>query len=385
MPKTGKNIYKRKDGRWEGRYIKNRDVNGKIIYGSVYGKTCTEVKQRLAALIVDERNPQKNPVDSIKHSLTFAEVAGQWLSVTSLKVKPSTYAGYSASLELHILPSLGKSKMQNLTAADISCFAKAKLENGRTDGKGGLSAKTVRDMLSIVKAVLDFACNENIIDSGFSITYPKQKQQRMRVLSRQEQASLETILTTDPDVHKLGILLCLYTGLRVGEICALRWRDISADFSMLSVQQTLQRVKNLSDEEARTKIHIDTPKSLRSARDIPIPNFLSAYLRDYSRNSHIYFLGTEDTFFTEPRTMQNHFARSVKAANIVVANYHCLRHTFATRSIEAGMDIKSLSEILGHASVTITLNRYVHSSFEHKREGMNKLEVYRDINPIIVK
>ena len=373
MQKTGRNIYKRKDGRWEGRYIKERSIGGRIIYGSVYGKTCTEVKQRLSVYRADELSPT---IISGKNSLTFSEVASQWLSVTSLKVKPSTYAGYTNSFDLHILPSLGKCKMQNLTAMDVSRFAKEKLESGRVDGKGGLSVKTVRDMLSLIKAVVDYACNENIISSGFTIAYPKQQQQAMRVLSRQEQSSLETVLSNDLDIHKLGILLCLYTGLRIGEVCALRWQDISADFSTLSVRQTLQRVKDIGGDTNKTKILVDTPKSIRSARELPIPKFLSSHLRNFACESRSYFLCTADAVFTEPRTMQNHFARSVKAANIADANFHTTRHTFATRCIEAGVDVKSLSEMLGHASVTITLNRYVHSSFDQKREGMNKLERY---------
>jgi len=376
MPRTGKNIYKRKDGRWEGRYAKNRNLSGKIVYGSVYGKTCTEVKQRLAVVSADESLGKATANTNDFPILTFADVTGQWLSVICLKVKPSTFAGYTATLELHILPSLGTVAINNLTALEISCFARDKLEKGRTDGTGGLSPKTVRDMLAIIKSIMDFAWGEKIITNRITVTYPKHQQKAIRVFSRQEQSDLEAILTTETTIHKLGILLCLYTGARVGEICALRWQDISPDYDVLLVKQTLQRIKNVSDDGSKTKIIIDTPKSLRSVRSIPIPKFLSPLLRDFAKGSHGYFLTTDDAAFAEPRTMQNHFARIVKAANIANANYHALRHTFATRCIEAGVDVKSLSEMLGHASVTITLNRYVHSSFEQKREGMNKLEQY---------
>jgi len=376
MPKTGKNIYKRKDGRWEGRYIRGRDADGHIIYGSVYGKTCTEVKRRLTSFAAEKLHSIPISIPADKHNLTLSDVVNQWLAVTSLKVKASSFAGYTATLKLHILPSLGKRKMHSLTAADISLFAKEKMENGRKDGKGGLSAKTVRDMLSIIKMIADFAYNENIIGSRLAITYPKQPPGKIRVLSRKEQSSLEAALNTDLDVHKLGILLCLYTGLRVGEICAMRWQDISPDFDVLSVRQTLQRVKNLTVGEGKTRILIDAPKSRCSIRDVPIPKFLSGHLRNYARDSRDYILATEDAVFTEPRTMQNHFARITKAANIANANFHTTRHTFASRCIEAGVDIKSLSEMLGHASVAITLNCYVHSSFEQKREGINKLEQY---------
>ena len=376
MPKTGKNIYKRKDGRWEGRFIKSRDVSGKIIYGSVYAKTYAEAKQRLAASLASEPPLDADMPVCGSHSLTFADVTIQWLSVVSPKIKPSTYAGYKAMLDLHILPSLGQYKMQNLKAIDVSQFAGDKMKNGRVDGKGGLSAKTVRDMLSVIKTVVDFACNENIISNGFTIIYPKQQRQKMRVLSRPEQVSLEGVLVSDINIHKLGILLCLYTGLRIGEVCALRWQDISPDFGVLSVRQTLQRVKNITGENSKTKILIDAPKSHNSVRDIPIPKFFSGYLQNFLRDRAAYFLGTDGFAFTEPRTMQNHFARIIDTANISNANFHSLRHTFATRCIEAGVDIKSLSEMLGHASVSITLNCYVHSSFEQKREGISKLEQY---------
>ena len=376
MPKVGKNIYKRKDGRWEGRFAKSRDMNGRVIYGSVYARTYAEAKQRLVASLVEELPLAADLTECDKHNLTFAEVTIQWLSAVSLKLKPSTYAGYRAMLDLHILPSLGKYKIQNLTATDVSRLAGDKLENGRTDGKGGLSAKTVKDMLSIIKTVVNFACQENIISNAFTINYPKQQRQKMRVLSRQEQASLEMALVSGISIHKLGILLCLYTGLRIGEVCALRWQDISPDFATLSVRQTLQRVKDTTGENSKTKILIDAPKSLQSVRDIPIPKFFSIYLQDFLRNGAVYFLSTEEIAFTEPRTMQNHFARVTGVANIKNVNFHSLRHTFATRCIEAGVDVKSLSEILGHASVNITLNCYVHSSFEQKREGMNKLEQY---------
>ena len=156
----------------------------------------------------------------------------------------------------------------------------------------------------------------------------------------------------------------------------MRWQDISPEYDMLYVRQTLQRIKSPNDDGSKTKIHIDTPKSLHSVRAVPIPKFLSPLLRNNAKHGNAYFLSSGDSILTEPRTMQNHFARIVKKANIAGANYHCLRHTFSTRCIEAGVDIKSLSEMLGHANVNITLNRYVHSSFEQKREGMNKLEQF---------
>jgi integrase len=230
VPKAGKNIYKRKDGRWEGRYSKHRDSNGKTIYGSVYGKSCTEVKKRLALILSSEPPDKPSFTVAPKNNLTFADAANQWLSGVSLKVKQSTYAGYATSLDLHILPSIGNCKLQKITASDINCFAKNKMEKGRTDGNGGLSSKTVRDMLSMIKSVIDFAWSEKIIPNRLSITYPKHQQQTIRVLSRQEQSNLEIVLTTDTSIYKLGILLCLYTGLRVGEIVGKIYRRIMMSY-----------------------------------------------------------------------------------------------------------------------------------------------------------
>ena len=368
MPKTGSNIYKRKDGRWEGRYPKGHDDNGKIVYGYVYAKTCTKVKKRLNALPKTVSKP-------VSQTGSVSEVSEQWLSVMALKVKPSTLAGYEATLRLHILPKLGQVKLGKLTAVSISEFAQAKLNNGRAGGSGGLSPKTVRDILSVLKGVIDFAVSERLIDNPITITYPKYRQETMRVLSHSEQSAVKAVLLEDTTIYKAGILLCLCTGLRIGEVCALCGQDFSPGFDKLTVRRSVRRIK-CKDGESKTKLVVDTPKSKSSFRDIPIPQFLSPILSGFAVNEATYFISTVDSLLTDPRTIQNHFKRVISAADIADANFHSLRHTFSTRCIEAGVDIKSLSEMLGHASVNITLNRYVHSSFEQKRDSINKLEQY---------
>ena len=367
MPKTGSNVYKRKDGRWEGRYPKGRDANGKLLYGYVYAKTCAEVKRRLN--VAPTETPKRIPL----YKGTVAEIAEQWLSVMSLKVKPSTLAGYKANLKLHILPHLGHVLIARLTTASISEFAQAKLQSGRADGSGGLSSKTVRDILSVLKGIIDFAVSEKLIENAVIITYPKNQQKTMRVLSQSEQSALKDELLEETTIYKAGILLCLYTGLRVGELCALLWEDFSPEFDKLSVRRSIRRIKN-EGGETKTKLIIDTPKSKASLRDVPVPKFLIPILKGFVRDGDTYFLSTVESVFTEPRTMQNHFKRVITAADVKDANFHSLRHSFSTRCIEAGVDVKSLSEMLGHASVNITLNRYVHSSFDQKRESMNRLE-----------
>lgn len=167
--------------------------------------------------------------------------------------------------------------------------------------------------------------------------------------------------------------MCLFTGLRVGEICALRWEDISFSDHTIHVHQTLQRIQNRANSKQKTKIVITAPKSACSIRTIPVPNDLIVILASYKTSSKGYILTNCEQTPLEPRTMQNHFKRALQKSGIAPANYHSLRHTFATRCIELGFDVKSLSEILGHASVNITMNRYVHPTMELKQENMQRL------------
>lgn len=279
MPRVGSNIYKRKDGRWEGRYIKGYNESSKAVYGFVYAKTYKEVKNKL--LMSQSGTSANSDISSTK--LTFADISQRWLSNISLIVKQSTYARYVFVLERHILPSIGGYRLQKLTSADIDKFTKTKLTTGKVNKNGGLSAKTVRDMLTIIKSIIRFAEKEKLLTkSNLTVTYPKSTPSETHVISRQEQKILENYLYQDIDLFKLGVLLCLYTGLRIGEICALQWKDISISNSIISVTQTIQRVKNTdSQAESRTKILIDTPKSKNSIRDIPVPNFIVDYLKKY--------------------------------------------------------------------------------------------------------
>lgn len=201
----------------------------------------------------------------------------------------------------------------------------------------------------------------------------KETNREIQVLSIKEQKLLRDYLVTDLDKTKFGILLCLYTGIRIGELCALRWEHLNLDQGVLSIQETMQRVKNVSNAgSSKTHITITTPKSKCSIRDIPLPSFLIELAKSVESSPKAFILTGSKTKFIEPRTLQNRFKKITLECNIRGVNYHALRHTFATRCIEVGFEIKSLSEILGHANVNITLNRYVHSSFKLKQENMNK-------------
>lgn len=372
MSKKGENIYKRKDGRWEGRYIRLYDENGKAKYGYVYGKNYSDVKQRL----LEKKAYSGSQADmASKCSALYSEVLDAWLQSTRINIKESTYARYSHLIDTHIRSQLGKYQISKISTQLIEGFIENLLSCGRVDNNGGLSAKTVTDILTIVKSTIDYARYNNLVVScNLSKMTIKKKDKEMRVLCQSEQDALIRVLIADMDLYKFGVLLSLYTGIRIGELCALQWEDLSITNSTLKVRKTMQRIQETNiGASSKTKIIITEPKSDCSIRDIPLPSFLVEIARQFRDHPKAYILSGERGKYIEPRTMQNRFKTYVKESGISDANFHSLRHTFATRCVEVGFELKSLSEVLGHSNVNITLNRYVHSSFELKYSNMNKL------------
>lgn len=372
MPRKGENIYKRKDGRWEGRYIKSRTCTGKIVYGYVYSKTYREVKTKLrektsssiAMPITAMHTPNPN---------TFSSVASDWFESVKSQSKESTQNKYHNMLTNYILPMYGEQTMDKITYDFIEAHCNLLLVSGGKQEKG-LSAKTVTDVLSIIRNILKFAIKKGMyVPCDGSAIQIKHISKPMRVLSKAEQEQLCKYLLEEPDPCNVGVLVCLFTGLRIGEICALRWEDVSFSDQTIFVHHTLQRVQDRLGSNTKTKIVVTTPKSACSIRTIPIPDELSVILAAYQKSSIGYLLTNDDRRFVEPRTMQNRFKKALKASGVESANFHAIRHTFATRCIELGFDVKSLSEILGHATVNITMNRYVHPTLELKKENMKKL------------
>ena len=372
MPRKGENIYKRKDGRWEGRFIKFTYPNEKSKYGYIYGKSYMEVKDKLnraKALAKNERE-----VDTL-NVMVYDKVLTMWLQSEKLKVKESTYSRYVHLIDRHIRPALGHISTNHLYPEVIEEYISELLTNGRLDGKGGLSPKTVNDILTVVKSSVEHARRgSNLIICNLSNVSIKKEEKEIRILTYSEQKKLVSLLTADMTLCKLGILISLYTGLRIGEICALCWEDICLEKEIIKIRHTMQRIQNCEkDDQVKTKIIISAPKTKKSIRDIPIPKWLAIILKKYKTVGKAFVLTGNEQQFMEPRTLQNRFKKYVREVGISQLNYHALRHTFATRCIELEFDIKTLSEILGHANVNITLNRYVHPSFKLKAENMNKL------------
>lgn len=355
MPRRGENIYKRKDGRWEARYVKEITVDGKKKYGSVYADNYKEVKAKQQQCLL---HPTKVVCNSM--NLTVNVMISEWLESIKNQVKPNTYQKYESVCKNHIIDEIGSMLIKLISNHTLVNFTNRLREKS-------LSAKSINDILIVLGLVFKYAEEEYEISTP-RIRYIKEDNKEMRVLSVDEQLQLTTYLNNNVDIFKFGILIALYTGIRVGELCALQWDDITDAY--IQINKTMMRIKT---DNGKTEIKIGSPKSDSSKRLIPTPQCLLPLIRQY-RNSG-YVLSTDKLNYTEPRLMQIKFEKMIKECGLDKTNFHALRHTFATRCVEAGVDVKSLSEILGHSDVKTTLNRYVHSSFELKKKSMKQLEL----------
>ena len=372
MARKGENIYKRKDGRWEARYIKGYALDGKAKYGYCYAKTYRDVKSKLASIKVSAATNQTAMSSNSKKR--FSAYCDEWLILHRLKIKESTYVKYYSAIEKHIKPKLGGCFVSSLNSLIIDEFSQELLFEEE------LSPKTVKDILVLLKSILTYTRKKHCgFMESIEIAYPKEGKKEMRVLSREEQDRFTSFLLSDMDTIKFGVLLTLVTGLRIGELCALRWGNISLSEKVIRVGATMQRIKNLdvtdcSESLTKTKITISDPKSDCSIRQIPLTDYaVGLCKRFYVQRPAAFVLTGEEDRFIEPRTLQYKFNRFARECGLDGVHFHTLRHSFATRCVEVDFEIKSLSEILGHSSPQITLERYVHTSMDLKRNNMNKL------------
>lgn len=335
MPRKGENIYKRKDGRWEGRYIRSYDSEHKAKYAYVYGKTYSEVKRKLT----EQRGNVQKVQPTKNKSSTYGELLDCWLHSMQLNTKESTQARYTHLIKTHIKPHLGAVQLSQLTTDVIEIFIEQQLTDGRLDNSGGLSPKTVTDILTIIKSTIEYARYKELpVICNLSKLSIKKKEKEMRVFTPSEQESLIGTLTNDMDHSKFGVLLSLYTGIRVGELCALQWEDFDLAHSKLKIRKTMQRIQDLGNGSvSKTKIVITEPKSQCSIREIPLPLFIVDVAKKFASNPKAYILTGTDQYI-EPRTMQNRFKSYVKECNVEPANFHVLRHTFATRCVEVDLN-----------------------------------------------
>ena len=366
MPKVGKNIYKRKDGRWEGRYVREH-VNGRAKYGSVYATSYREVKQKLDAA---KREIAKKQIPASKAG-KVSVLSTLWLQEASADLKESSVIKYENMLRSYILPVFGDRELSDITNENLISFVNDLRSNGGVEQKG-LAPSTVSEVVTTLNALRVYALKRDytVIFTPECVSV-KQDKKDIRVFSMAEERQLVGYLQEHMDLTALGILLCLYTGIRVGELCALKWDEVNLKEHTMRIGRTMQRLQVKNREDKKTEVKILEPKSAHSIRNIPLPDFFVEELEKYYVSGAFLLTGDKEKF-TEPRVIQKRFKKILKECGIADANFHAIRHSFATRCVELGFDIKSLSEILGHASVTITMNRYVHPTMELKAENMNR-------------
>lgn len=366
MARHGENIYKRKDGRYEGRYVIGRTLTGKTRFGYVYAHQYAEVRKLLLQKKVDQLRQTGN--SKIIRQGTLDEWMTYWMENELLgSVKISSYQTYQGQVDRHLRSALGHYFLSQLTPGIVYDFIEAKRVEGLADN-------TIRGIYRLLSAAMRFALDEGVIRKNpcRKIRVLPKERAEQRVFNRVEQEKMRGMATEKDD---LPALLSLYTGMRLGEVCALKWEDIDWEKRTITVRRTAQRVAQMKDSTGgKTLLMIGTPKSSRSHRVLPVPEFLLKRLRSMLGGKGLteYIFGTL-THAAEPRTIQRRFKRTMEKLGITGAHFHTLRHSFATRLLELGVDIKTVSTLLGHGSVKTTLDFYAHSLIEQQRAAIEKL------------
>ena len=311
--------------------------------------------------------------------MKYSEWIVQWLCRKEPLVKESTFAAYSNIVVNHLRPKFGKFALEEITESVMQDYAFELIKSGRLDGTGGVNERTAKDIVVVLKNSLKAAMRMKLLtQTVFEIKFPSRPDScKINVLSREAQQRLVQSVYLNLNNRNVGIILSLYTGLRIGEICGLQWKDIDLETKTLHVRRTLQRVyKKELDGKGKSKLLIGSPKTRTSARGIPLSQTLVPVLRKiHSAEGDHFVIGGKITC-VEVRTFRTYFETFLKKHGIERMRFHDLRHTFATRCIEMGGDCKTVSELLGHATVNMTLNLYVHPQMEQKRLCVDRLEIF---------
>lgn len=319
----------------------------------------------------------------MKYLIKYKKFAVKWLDKKRGFVKESTYANYACIIHNHIIPILGNYYLRNISNELLQNFIIRKCQEGRLDSSGGLSDKAIKDIVSVLKSSIRYAIKNGYmkyIDLDFY--YPNNcNNDKVFVFSKIEQKKLIENAINNMKNKDIGIVLALYTGIRIGELCALRWEDIDFRHGYLNVNKTIQRiyVKD-SIKVGKTKVIISSPKTKNAIRVIPINKEFMDVLKKVRKRDECYILtGTKK--YMEPRNLRKYYYKIIDKLGISKLNFHSLRHTFATNCIRLGCDYKTVSELLGHSSVNMTLNIYVHSQMSQKKRCINTM--YYDLLPEI--
>ncbi len=288
----------------------------------------------------------------------------EWLNHKKYNVKTSTLSTYSRIIE-QLVKDI--ETIDNINKNYLNEYIKGKTLV--------CSPKYVQNIVMVLNMLIHYFYQRKIIDKDFKIRKPIKINKTIKVLNPLEYSVLKDYLIKNISYKNLGLLITFYTGLRIGEICALTWENINFESSMFEISKTVQRVKNFDKSiNKKTIVIIDTPKSSNSIREIPINEEILKVIKKMHGLDNNYIL-TNQEFYIEPRSYENHFKRVLKACGIKTTKFHVLRHTFATRCLESGIDIKTLSIFLGHSNTQITMDTYLHISPEFKKKEMKKLKI----------
>lgn len=306
----------------------------------------------------------------LKTKIYYSQILNEWLENRKKTIKESSYNKYLTSIENNIIPYLGNINIKKIKDSDIyDFFNKEEIL--------ALSDSTRKILYIIINSSINY-CVDNKYIKSFPKLKVKLKVPKHKVIyfTKKEQYIFEKYILNNINLNNLGLLLDLYTGIRIGELCALQWKDIDFINNTISITKTVQRVKNQDkNSEFKTKLIVTEPKTEHSIRTIPVPKFVMTILKEYRQDDEIFIFNNSKNP-KDTRAFEKYFERVLKKCKIKNINFHSLRHTFATRSRESGMDIKILSELLGHSSYKITLEIYVHTSLDFKKDSVNSLVKY---------
>lgn len=370
--RKGPNVYKRKDGRWEAR-IPIGKTDGKLQYKSLYAKTYRQALQRkkeyemqiVASPVTPKFVPESKPETELTHVYTFREATVEWLRNNSADWKQSTLAKYENYLDCYILPVWGDKAITDIDQHDYQ-----ELINNL---KETLSTSSVYTINTILRSCL--SQHPDCFTIPQNCTHRKDVVKPIEILTANEIQTLVDGCSANMDNTSLGIMIALFSGVRIGELCALQWADIDLQEEIIHIRRTVQRlqISNNNKSNQKTELVFGLPKN-KKTRIIPIhPRLLQLLTFNYRMHKESDFVLSGNKQLVEPRTFSYRFKQFCQKNNLRVIKFHTVRHTFATKCIESGMDVKVLSEVLGHSSVKITMDRYVHPTLEYKKSQIGEL------------
>lgn len=298
---------------------------------------------------------------------TFKEVSALWLEEKRLYVKKSTFAAYALIVRNHLVPSF--CLMTDIRESDVQKFVFAKLEDG-------LSQKSIKDMIIVLKMILRYGVKHEMIPlRHIDVNFPTERERpQVPVMNRADQKKVMQYVKDHFTFRNFGIYLCLSTGMRIGELCGLKWKDVDIHQGVIRIERTLQRIYLVDDRGSRTELNLDSPKSVNSRREIPMTKELRRIIVPLAKVMNgEYFVLSNDAVPIEPRTYRNYYKRLLEKIGIPPVRFHGLRHSFATRCIESKCDYKTVSVLLGHSNISTTLNLYVHPGLDQKKRCIEQM------------